>query len=45
MYRVQFGNARRGVAESELELLPEDTDPWDDIRDGTFGSAGSVPGR
>ena len=39
IYRVQFGNAIRGVADAELEHLPEYTDAWDDIRDGTFSSA------
>ena len=39
IYPVQFGNAVRGVAHTELELLPEHTDAWNDIRDGTFASA------
>ena len=39
IYRVQFGNATRGVAEAELEPLPEYTDAWDDIRAGIFGGA------
>ena len=39
IYRVQFGSALRGVAHTELEPLPENTDPWDDIRTGTFASA------
>lgn len=39
IYRVQFGTKKIGLAESELELLPESTDAWDDIREGIFGSA------
>ena len=39
IYRVQFGNRVLGLAETELELLPEHTSPWDDIREGVFGSA------
>ena len=39
IYRVQFGSATRGVAESELELLPEDADPWEDVREGVFAGA------
>ena len=39
IYRVQFGNATRGVAAAELEPLPEYTDAWDDIRAGTFAGA------
>ena len=39
IYRVQFGNATRGVAEAELEPLPEYTDAWDDIRAGIFAGA------
>ena len=41
IYRVQFGNATRGVAEAELEPLPEYTDAWDDIRAGVFAGAGA----
>lgn len=33
IYRVQFGNATRGVAENDLESLPTDSTPWDDIRE------------
>ena len=36
IYRVQFGNATRGVSASELERLPEESVPWDDIRNGRF---------
>lgn len=36
IYRVQFGNATRGVSASELEPLPEDANPWSDIRQGSF---------
>lgn len=39
IYRVQFGNSVRGVSESELELLPDDVDPWDDVRSVRFGNA------
>ena len=39
IYRVQFGNAMRGVAHTELETLPDHTDAWDDIRAGVFASA------
>lgn len=39
IYRVQFGNAIRGVADSELEPLPEYSDPWNDVREGIFGGA------
>ena len=39
IYRVQFGTATRGVAETELEPLPEESNAWDDIRAGIFGSA------
>ncbi|MYB36284.1 MAG: hypothetical protein F4Y26_02605 [Gammaproteobacteria bacterium] len=39
IYRVQFGNAMRGVPDSELEPLPEYADPWDDVRAGVFGGA------
>ena len=39
IYRVQFGNSVRGVADADLEPLPEYTDAWDDIRDGTFSGA------
>lgn len=41
IYRVQFGNATRGVAEAELEPLPVYTDAWDDIRAGIFAGAGA----
>lgn len=41
IYRVQFGNAMRGVAHTEIELLPEHTSPWDDIKAGIFASAGA----
>ena len=39
IYRVQFGTATRGVAETEIERLPEESNAWDDIRAGIFGSA------
>ncbi|MCZ0942893.1 MAG: SNF2-related protein [Gammaproteobacteria bacterium] len=39
IHRVQFGNSIRGVADTELERLPEYTDAWDEIQDGTFSSA------
>ena len=39
IYRVQFGTSTRGVAETELESLPLETNAWDDIRAGIFGSA------
>ena len=39
IYRVQFGNGIRGIAEGELERLPEYTDAWKDIRVGRFGGA------
>lgn len=29
--RVQFGNATRGIAADDMELLPADSSPWDDI--------------
>jgi SNF2 family DNA or RNA helicase len=35
--RVQFGSSTRGVAASDLELLPEEVDPWEDVRQGRFG--------
>ncbi len=41
IYRVQFGNGVRGIAEEELERLPEHTDAWEDIADGTFSGAGA----
>lgn len=39
IHKVQFGNATRGIADTELELLPEHTDAWDDIREGIYGNA------
>ena len=39
IYRVQFGNGTKGMADTELELLPEHTDAWDDIRARIFGDA------
>lgn len=44
IYRVQFGTATRGVAESELEILPPYTDAWHDLREHVFGSAGDFQG-
>ena len=31
LYRVQFGTQTRTVPEQDLELLPADTDPWQDL--------------
>ena len=39
IYRVQFGNATKGVAAGELEPLPEYTDAWDDMRADIFAGA------
>lgn len=36
LYRVRFGTQTRTVPEQDLELLPEDTDPWEDLRNGRF---------
>ena len=44
IYRVQFGTATRGVAESELEELPAYSDAWQDLRENVFGSAGDFQG-
>ena len=39
IYKVQFGNATKGIADTELELLPDFTDAWDDMRNGIYGNA------
>ena len=36
LYRVQFGTQTRTVPEQDLELLPEDTDPWSDMLNDRF---------
>src|SRR5438270_57514 len=33
-YRIQFGTQTRTVAEADLELLPEESDPWADLLQG-----------
>src|SRR5688572_11767023 len=40
-YRVQFGGQLKGVPESDLELLPEILDPWEDLRVGRVEGAGA----
>ena len=39
LYRVRFGTQTKTVPERDLELLPEDADPWRDLREGAFGGA------
>ena len=31
IFVVRFGNSRKAVPESELELLPEEVDPWEEL--------------
>lgn len=39
IYTVQFGNATRGIADTELEALPDVANAWDDMRNGIYGDA------
>ena len=39
IYRVRFGTSSRSLAATEIELLPDDLDVWEDIRNGIFGDS------
>ncbi len=41
-YTVQFGVAKKAVLETDLELLPDTLDPWDDLTRGSFATADAL---